>query len=78
MTRNHNAACNDDGGVGKDLEGNLSISTHSGRLWGEAKKKNLSLDEFKAAQTYILLYCKEYVCGTFARRTPESISRSNR
>ncbi|XP_070054450.1 uncharacterized protein [Nicotiana tomentosiformis] len=59
MTRNHNAARNNDGGVGKDLEGNLSIFTHPGRLWGEAKKRNLSLDEIKAAQTYILLNCKE-------------------
>ncbi|XP_070006462.1 uncharacterized protein [Nicotiana sylvestris] len=59
MTRNHNAACNDDSGVVKDLEGNLSIFTHPGRLWGEAKKRNLSLDEIKAAQTYILLNCKE-------------------
>ncbi|XP_075094072.1 uncharacterized protein LOC107790290 isoform X3 [Nicotiana tabacum] len=45
--------------LSRDVEGNLSIFTHRGRLWGEAKKRNLSLDEIKAAQTYILLNCKE-------------------
>ncbi|KAM3378375.1 hypothetical protein P3S68_010788 [Capsicum galapagoense] len=30
-----------------------------GRLWGEAKKRDLILDEIKAAQTYILLNCEE-------------------
>ncbi|XP_060177806.1 uncharacterized protein LOC132607740 [Lycium barbarum] len=59
MTRNHDVDRNDDGGAGEDLEGNLSIFTHPGRLWGEAKKRNLSLEEIKAAQTYILLNCKE-------------------
>jgi len=59
MTRNHNVARNDDGGVMEDLEGNLSIFTHPGRLWGEGKKRSLSLEEIKAAQTYILLNCVE-------------------
>ncbi|XP_060182429.1 uncharacterized protein LOC132612107 [Lycium barbarum] len=59
MTRNHDVDRNDDGGTVEDLEGNLSIFTHPGRLWGEAKKRNLSLEEIKAAQTYILLNCKE-------------------
>ncbi|WMV37676.1 hypothetical protein MTR67_031061, partial [Solanum verrucosum] len=59
MTRNHNVDRNDDGGITEDLEGNLSIFTHPGRLWGETRKRNLSLDEIKAAQTYILLNCEE-------------------
>nr|XP_009626339.1 uncharacterized protein LOC104117067 [Nicotiana tomentosiformis]XP_033517409.1 uncharacterized protein LOC104117067 [Nicotiana tomentosiformis] len=59
MTRNHNMARNDDGGVMEDLEGNLSIFTHPRRLWGEGKKGSLSLEEIKAAQTYILLNCAE-------------------
>ncbi|XP_019223772.1 PREDICTED: uncharacterized protein LOC109205513 [Nicotiana attenuata] len=59
MTRNHNVARNYDGGVMEDLEGNLSIFTHPGRLWGEGKKRSLSLEEIKAAQTYILLNCVE-------------------
>ncbi|KAH0674544.1 hypothetical protein KY284_025631 [Solanum tuberosum] len=29
------------------------------RLWGEAKRRDLSLEEFKDAQTYILLNCEE-------------------
>jgi len=59
MTRNHNVERNDDGGVVEDLEGNLSIFSHPGRVWGEAKKRDLSLEEIKAAQTYILLNCEE-------------------
>ncbi|WMV28792.1 hypothetical protein MTR67_022177 [Solanum verrucosum] len=59
MTRNHNVDRNDDGGITEDLEGNLSIFTYPGRLWGETRKRNLSLDEVKAAQTYILLNCEE-------------------
>ncbi|KAH0748560.1 hypothetical protein KY290_027792 [Solanum tuberosum] len=59
MTRDHNVGRNDDGGVVEDLEGNLSIFSHPGRLWGEAKKRDLSLEEIKAAQTYILLNCEE-------------------
>ncbi|WMV28348.1 hypothetical protein MTR67_021733 [Solanum verrucosum] len=59
LTRNHNVDRNDDGGITEDLEGNLSIFTHPGRLWGETRKRNLSLDEIKAAQTYILLNCEE-------------------
>ncbi|XP_060182237.1 uncharacterized protein LOC132611895 [Lycium barbarum] len=59
MTRNHDVHRNDDGDAVEDLEGNLSIFTHPGRLWGEVKKRNLSLEEIKAAQTYILLNCKE-------------------
>jgi len=39
MTRNHNVERNDDGGVVEDLEGNLSIFSHPGRLRGEAKKR---------------------------------------
>jgi len=39
MTRNHNVDRNDDGGDKEDIEGNLSIFSHPGRLWGEAKKK---------------------------------------
>ena len=50
---------NDDGGVVEELEGNLSIFSHPGRVWGEAKKRDLSLEEIKAAQTYILLNCEE-------------------
>ncbi|KAM3235801.1 hypothetical protein P3L10_015838 [Capsicum annuum] len=59
MSRNHNVDRNDDGGVVEDLKGNLSIFSHPGRLWGEAKKRDLILDEIKAAQTYILLNCEE-------------------
>ncbi|KAH0695483.1 hypothetical protein KY285_022580 [Solanum tuberosum] len=59
MTRNHNVDRNDDGGDKEDIEGNLSIFSHPGRLWGEAKKRDLSLEEIKAAQTYILLNCEE-------------------
>ncbi|KAM3374327.1 hypothetical protein P3S68_013041 [Capsicum galapagoense] len=59
MPRNHNVDRNDDGGVVEDLKGNLSIFSHLGRLWGEAKKRDLILDEIKAAQTYILLNCEE-------------------
>ncbi|KAH0717853.1 hypothetical protein KY285_013884 [Solanum tuberosum] len=59
MTRNHNVDRNDDGGDKEDIEGNLSIFSHSGRLWGEAKKRDLSLEEIKATQTYILLNCEE-------------------
>ncbi|KAM3249472.1 hypothetical protein P3L10_011242 [Capsicum annuum] len=59
MSRNHNVDRNDDGGVVEDLKGNLSIFSHPGRLWGEANKRDLILDEIKAAQTYILLNCEE-------------------
>ncbi|KAM3265456.1 hypothetical protein P3L10_002450 [Capsicum annuum] len=59
MSRNHNVDRNDDGGVVEDLKGNLSIFSHLGRLWGEAKKRDLILDEIKADQTYILLNCEE-------------------
>ncbi|KAH0712021.1 hypothetical protein KY289_007980 [Solanum tuberosum] len=59
MTRKHNVERNDDGGVVEDLEGNLSIFSHPGRVWGEAKKRDLSLEEIKVAQTYILLNCEE-------------------
>jgi len=59
MSRHHNVSRNDDGGVMKDAEENLSIFTHPGRLSGEAKKRDLSLEEIKAAQTYILLNCQE-------------------
>ncbi|XP_047250067.1 uncharacterized protein LOC124885858 [Capsicum annuum] len=59
MSRNHNVDRNDDGGVVEDLKGNLSIFSRPGRLWGEAKKRDLILDEIKAAQTYILLNCEE-------------------
>ncbi|KAH0769726.1 hypothetical protein KY290_013707 [Solanum tuberosum] len=59
MSRHHNVSSNDDGGVMKDDEENLSIFTHPGRLSGEAKKRDLSLEEIKAAQTYILLNCQE-------------------
>ncbi|XP_049390107.1 uncharacterized protein LOC125854565 [Solanum stenotomum] len=59
MSRHHNVSRNDDGGVMKDDEENLSIFTHPGRLSGEAKKRDLSLEEIKAAQTYILLNCQE-------------------
>ncbi|KAH0665410.1 hypothetical protein KY285_026616, partial [Solanum tuberosum] len=59
MTRNHNVDRNDDGGDKEDIEGNLSIFSHPGRLWGEAKKRDLSLEEIKVAQTYILLNCEE-------------------
>ncbi|KAH0765125.1 hypothetical protein KY285_000996 [Solanum tuberosum] len=59
MTRNHNVEHNDDGGVVEDLQGNSSIFSHPGQLWGEAKKRDLSLEEIKAAQTYILLNCEE-------------------
>nr|XP_016444170.1 PREDICTED: uncharacterized protein LOC107769466 isoform X1 [Nicotiana tabacum] len=59
ITRNHNVDRNDEGGVMKDHKGHLLIFTHPGRLLGEAKKRSLSLEEIKAAQTYILLNCKE-------------------
>ena len=59
ITRNHNVDRNDDGGVVEDHKGNLSIFTHPGRLSGETKKRSLALEEIKAAQTYILLNCKE-------------------
>ncbi|KAH0718720.1 hypothetical protein KY285_014751 [Solanum tuberosum] len=59
MTRNHNVDRNDDGWDKEDIEGNLSIFSHPGRLWGEAKKRDLTLEEIKAAQTYILLNCEE-------------------
>ncbi|XP_016456739.2 uncharacterized protein LOC107780687 [Nicotiana tabacum] len=59
ITRDHNVNRNDDGGVVEDHKGNLSIFTYPGRLSGEAKKKSLSLEEIKTAQTYILLNCKE-------------------
>ncbi|KAM3238213.1 hypothetical protein P3L10_013243 [Capsicum annuum] len=59
MSRNHNVDRNDDGGIVEYLKGNLSIFSHPGRLWGEAKKKDLTLDEIKATQTYILLNCEE-------------------
>ncbi|WMV28786.1 hypothetical protein MTR67_022171 [Solanum verrucosum] len=59
MTRHHNVIRNDDGGAMKDVEGNLSIFTHPSRLSGEGKKRDLSLEEIKAAQTYILLNCQE-------------------
>ncbi|KAM3395422.1 hypothetical protein P3S68_004428 [Capsicum galapagoense] len=42
-----------------NLKGNLSIFSRPGRLWGEAKKRDLILAEIKAAQTYILLNCEE-------------------
>ncbi|KAM3232145.1 hypothetical protein P3L10_017504 [Capsicum annuum] len=81
MPRNHNVDRNDDGGVVEDLKGNLSIFSHLGRLWGEAKKRDLILDEIKAAQTYILLNCEEvepfYVPATFGRRISESLSKRN-
>ncbi|KAH0688816.1 hypothetical protein KY289_016174 [Solanum tuberosum] len=59
MSRHHNVSRNNDGGVMKDDEEKLSIFTHPGRLSGEAKKRDLSLEEIKAAQTYILLNCQE-------------------
>jgi len=59
MSRHHNVTRNDDGGAMKDVEGNLSIFTHPSRLSGEGKKRDLSLEEIKAAQTYILLNCQE-------------------
>ncbi|KAM3301676.1 hypothetical protein P3S67_016178 [Capsicum chacoense] len=59
MSRNHNVDRNYDGGVVEDLKGNLSIFSRPGRLWGEAKKRDLILDEIKVAQTYILLKCEE-------------------
>ena len=59
MSQNHNVDHNDDRGVVEDLKGNLSIFSHPGQLWGEAKKRDLILDEIKAAQTYILLNCEE-------------------
>ncbi|KAM3235166.1 hypothetical protein P3L10_015202 [Capsicum annuum] len=58
MTHNHNMDQNDDGGILEDVEENLSIFTHPDRLWGE-KKRNLTLQEIKVAQTYILLNCDE-------------------
>lgn len=58
MSRNYNVDCNDDGGVVEDLKENLSIFSHPGRLCGEEKKRELTLDEIKKAQTYILLNCK--------------------
>ncbi|KAM3219562.1 hypothetical protein P3L10_024093 [Capsicum annuum] len=79
MSRNHNVDHNDDGGVVEDLKGNLSIFSHLGRLWGEAKKRYLTLDEIKAAQTYILLNCEEvepfYVPATFEKRISKSLSK---
>ncbi|KAH0643646.1 hypothetical protein KY289_034620, partial [Solanum tuberosum] len=72
MTRNHNVDRNDDGGDKEDIEGNLSIFSHPGRLWGEAKKKDLSLEEIKAAQTYILLNCEvEPFVSMFMQRLQE-------
>ncbi|KAH0645560.1 hypothetical protein KY290_034343 [Solanum tuberosum] len=68
ITRNHNVDRNDDGGDKEDIEGNLSIFSHPGRLWGEAKKRDLSLEEIKVAQTYILLNCEEV--EPFVRRIP--------
>ena len=59
ISRNHNIDRNNDGGVVEDLKGNLLIFSHPGWLWGEAKKRDLILDEIKAAQTYILLNCEE-------------------
>ncbi|KAM3218874.1 hypothetical protein P3L10_023405 [Capsicum annuum] len=59
MSRNDNVDRNDGGGVVEDLKENLSIFSHPSRLWGEAKKRDLILDEIKAAQTYILLNFEE-------------------
>ncbi|KAM3263783.1 hypothetical protein P3L10_000777 [Capsicum annuum] len=59
MSRNHNVDRNDNGGVVEDLKGNVSISSHPGRLWEEEKKRDLTLDEIKEDQTYILLNCEE-------------------
>ncbi|KAK4726786.1 hypothetical protein R3W88_031703 [Solanum pinnatisectum] len=57
MKRNHNVDRNDGGDV-EVIEG--SIFSHPGQLWGEAKqKRDLFLEEIKAAQTYILLNCEE-------------------
>lgn len=39
MRHNHNVDHNDDGGTMEDLEGNISIFIHPGRLGGEEKKK---------------------------------------
>lgn len=59
MTRNHTVDHSDDGGDKEDIEGNLSTFSLQSLLWGEAKKKDLSLEETKVAKTYTLLNCEE-------------------
>ncbi|XP_060200510.1 uncharacterized protein LOC132628763 [Lycium barbarum] len=58
ISRHQNVARNNDGGVVEDIEGNVSIFTHPCKLSREEKKRDLSLEEIKAAQTYILLNTK--------------------
>lgn len=58
MTRHYNVDCNNDSGDKEYIKGNLSIFSHTGRLRGESIKWDLSLQEIKDAQTYILKIVK--------------------
>ena len=59
MTRRQWVARNDDGGILEDDDGSLSIFTHPVRLSGEPKRRDFSLKEVHAAQSYIFLNCPE-------------------
>ena len=50
---------NDDGWDVVPIEGNLSIFTYLRRSYGASKPRLNEGEEFRAAQTYILLNCDE-------------------
>ena len=58
-TRRRKVSRNDDGGNVDFVEGNLSVFTYPGRAYDTCKRRPLDYQEYKAAQSYIILNCAE-------------------